>query len=249
MPKAKKESGIAPRPTTEKQARAGRKNPEQTAKPRRKRRSSDQVSDLILKSARNLFSQTGYAHTTTKAIADAAGVAEHIIFRHFGGKAALFERSVFVPFEKYLEDYLDTWQQRTPGAVGTAARAREYVESVYGQLHRDRQLWRALILSMQSNQKELGRRLHGARSPLSRFLETLGVTAGRSMQEAGWNAPDVKLAVRITFGYLFSLTVFDDLFFAGTARPTRKHLIDEMAAYMLYGISRKKGTVAKRVSR
>jgi AcrR family transcriptional regulator len=45
----------------------------------------------ILEAALPLFARKGFAATTTKEIAAAAGVSEGLIFRHFPSKAALYE--------------------------------------------------------------------------------------------------------------------------------------------------------------
>src|SRR5512137_2444025 len=43
----------------------------------------------ILRAATQLFTETGYAQATTRLIAEAAGVNEVTLFRHFGNKKAL----------------------------------------------------------------------------------------------------------------------------------------------------------------
>ena len=45
----------------------------------------------ILEAAAESFQTLGYARTTTKGIADKAGVAEMTLFRHFGDKQKLFQ--------------------------------------------------------------------------------------------------------------------------------------------------------------
>ncbi|HEV7701388.1 MAG TPA: TetR/AcrR family transcriptional regulator [Pyrinomonadaceae bacterium] len=47
--------------------------------------------EQILKTAINLFSQKGFAGTTTKEIARAAGVSEAMVFRHFSKKTDLYD--------------------------------------------------------------------------------------------------------------------------------------------------------------
>lgn len=49
-----------------------------------------QRREQILAVATKLFAQHGYEGTTTAAIAEAAGVTEPILYRHFSGKADLF---------------------------------------------------------------------------------------------------------------------------------------------------------------
>ena len=51
---------------------------------------SDETKHRILEAAARLFGDLGYARTTTRALADAAGVNEVTLFRHFGSKKELF---------------------------------------------------------------------------------------------------------------------------------------------------------------
>jgi AcrR family transcriptional regulator len=53
----------------------------------------------IVKAALPLFARKGFARTTTKEIADAAGVSEALVFKHFPSKAALYEEILRVGCE------------------------------------------------------------------------------------------------------------------------------------------------------
>ncbi|MBN1428437.1 MAG: helix-turn-helix transcriptional regulator [Anaerolineae bacterium] len=48
----------------------------------------------ILEAAMRLFSEQGFARTTTRALAQAAGITEMTLFRYFAGKEQLFEAAV-----------------------------------------------------------------------------------------------------------------------------------------------------------
>lgn len=50
--------------------------------------------ERILEAAGTLFVELGYARTTTRAIADAAGINEVTLFRHFGSKQNLLKEFV-----------------------------------------------------------------------------------------------------------------------------------------------------------
>jgi AcrR family transcriptional regulator len=50
----------------------------------------DDTRQRILQAAAQLFAEDGYARTTTRALAAAAGVNEVTLFRHFGNKENLF---------------------------------------------------------------------------------------------------------------------------------------------------------------
>src|ERR1700761_8375776 len=55
-----------------------------------KRMTGEDRRHQILEVAIDLFSKRGFGGTTTKQIADAAGVSEAIIFRHFATKQDLY---------------------------------------------------------------------------------------------------------------------------------------------------------------
>ncbi len=85
----------------------------------------------IIDAALELFATNGYTTTTTKLIADAAGVNEVTIFRHFGNKEALFQEVI----RDYVENHefmskLSKYKQLSPAeAIRTIG--REYIDFCY----------------------------------------------------------------------------------------------------------------------
>lgn len=61
------------------------------------------TAERILDAARSLAADRGFAGTTTKAIAQRAGVNEVTLFRLFGGKEALLEAAVVAGFKDQAE--------------------------------------------------------------------------------------------------------------------------------------------------
>jgi len=57
--------------------------------------------ERLLQAASELFSQRGYRGTTTRDVADAAGITERTLFRHVPSKAALFREAVIAPVEAF----------------------------------------------------------------------------------------------------------------------------------------------------
>jgi AcrR family transcriptional regulator len=58
---------------------------------RRRRMSAVERRRHLIAAALRLFATRGFSGTTTRAIAEAGGVSEAIIFRHFSGKEALYD--------------------------------------------------------------------------------------------------------------------------------------------------------------
>src|SRR5690348_10872712 len=100
-----------------------------TAKATRRPRGAPR--QLLLDAARALFAQQDYRSTTTKEIAEAAGVLEHLLFRHFGSKAALFKEAVVVPFVLVIEDLNGRWESMVPAPEKAEEVARDFLGSMY----------------------------------------------------------------------------------------------------------------------
>lgn len=65
---------------------------------------SDDTRQRILEAAAQVFAEKGYARATTRALAEAAGVNEVTLFRHFGSKEGLFSAII----EAYAAPALNT---------------------------------------------------------------------------------------------------------------------------------------------
>lgn len=97
-------------------------------KPKRRRRSSEEVADRILEAAADEFEASGYAGATTAAIARRADVTEAQIFRFHESKQALFRAAIFTPLNRHFADF----QARTAG--GGALEGKEVARAYIGEL-------------------------------------------------------------------------------------------------------------------
>ena len=68
---------------------ATEKKSRETSKPKSRMRKADRKQQLM-QHAKQLFVKLGYQHTTTEKIAQAAGVTEPVLYRHFASKKDLF---------------------------------------------------------------------------------------------------------------------------------------------------------------
>src|SRR5580704_8134053 len=91
------------------------------------RRPRGEPRHLLLDAARDLFSRRDYRSTTTREIAEAAGVTEPLLFRHFGSKAALFREALVMPFITFVEDFGLTWQAVVPEETDEDELAQHFV--------------------------------------------------------------------------------------------------------------------------
>lgn len=101
-----------------------------TAAPRRKRRSPEELRDRVLEAAAREFEAAGYSGATTAAIARRAEVTEAQIFRFFPSKAALFREAIFQPLNRHFADF----QARHPAMNEGPATRRDLAERYIGEL-------------------------------------------------------------------------------------------------------------------
>lgn len=195
------------------------------SRPRRPRRTGEEIRSRLISAAQEAFAEYGYGGASTKAIADAAEVAEVLIFRHFGNKAGLFDHAVLDPFERFVEDYAQLWA--LPPSDDPDIIARNYVERLYDFLKENRQLFIAL----------LGARAH--LEPTAAHLDSLFQRLESMVREHAVQFLPTRnptTVVRLTFGLVFSAAIHDDILFPTGRSITRKQIINEIAHYVLHGI-------------
>ncbi len=71
------------------------------------------LSARILVAAREAFAHTGYAGTTMRAVARAAGVDPALVYHYFGSKEALLDAATAPP-QRWLDSVAATWTTPTP---------------------------------------------------------------------------------------------------------------------------------------
>lgn len=74
----------------------------------------DRTRAKLIEATLSVVAEVGYARASTRAIAEAAGVSEGTIYRHFPDKASLFFAAALAPNAAVLE-----WVGRLPALAGT----------------------------------------------------------------------------------------------------------------------------------
>jgi AcrR family transcriptional regulator len=209
-----------------------------TTEQRRTRRSPQEVRELLLGAARSTFAARGYARSSTREIADAAGVSEALLFRHFGTKANLFELAILDPFQGFIDAYVDGRPADiTDTPPPPEVPSRDYVATLYELLSQNRELVMAL-LAARAYEIDLT-----AKPELSDALDRLQTVVEVELAQRGLNGVDVPITIRVTFAMVVALAVFQDWLFPPGKRPSEDRIVDEMVQFMVHGLARG-GTVA-----
>jgi AcrR family transcriptional regulator len=186
---------------------------------------------LLLEAARTLFARQDYRSTTTKEIAEAAGVAEHLLFRHFGSKAALFHEAVVVPFVEIIEDFDARWESLIPAPEKAEEIAREVLGALYDLFVENRGLVVTLWAADALTAEELA---ETGIADIDRALAVLGLLGDQGSDILGIQAGHNDLAARSSVAMVAGMAAFGATFFGGT-RPPRDIVVEELTQMTLHG--------------
>jgi len=205
--------------------------PEPTEAPKATRRPRGAPRLLTLEAARALFARQGYRSTTTKEIAESAGVAEHLIFRNFGSKAALFNEAVVVPFLEIVDELSSRWESITPGPDSAEAVGRDFLGGLYDLFVENRGLVMTLWGSDALSAAELE---ETGIADLDRAIAVLAELGDKGSDLLGLDTEHHDLAARSTVALVAGMAAFGATFFGGT-RPPRDVIVDEITEAVLHG--------------
>jgi AcrR family transcriptional regulator len=195
------------------------------------RRPRGEPRRLLLDAARDLFARQDYRSTTTREIAEAAGVAEHLLFRNFGSKAALFREACVVPFTSFLDDFSAKWRSLDPEVADEEEIAAEFVGQLYDLFVEHRGLVLTLWASDSMSEEDLA---EAGVADIHRALGVLGSIGAEGMDIKGIRTARADLVAQSTVAMIAGMAVFRSSFF-GTRRPSRKAIVDELTQATLHG--------------
>ena len=200
------------------------------SRPRARRRSTEQIRGLILEAARELFDEHGYDGTTTKDIADRAGVYERLVYTNFETKAGLFDAAVVEPLSLLVAEYLDGWNEH-PDDTTPEQRIDRLVRGLFQFALANRDALRTVVSGLGTAGPSPGQDLPDL---IARTLfSSLDVDALARDYEY-LDPPAVLVAVA---GMAFGVAMLDELLVPrGIRRPSHERLADQMSDIATYGV-------------
>lgn len=194
--------------------------------------------ERLLQAASALFAQRGYRGTTTRDIAEAAGITERTLFRHVSSKSELFREAVISPVEMFIEQFRSSWDQRPRGSRGTDVEIKEFIGNLLDVVEGERHLLLALLACLAyENDDEDFSDLRGTLAPL---LSTLDDIFEVEAATRGWEL-DPVIGVRAIVGMVLALTIHSDWLFASRRTPSRERLVEELTRFAAWGVSGRPG--------
>lgn len=178
-----------------------------------------------------MFSQHGYDYSSTKRIAERAGVAEALLFRHFGSKAQLFREAIVDPMVAVLRDYSEQWSgYDDPHA--TEQPVREFVEKFYGALSRRR--GSALALTAASNYS--ANVVEDAGAPLADVLQAVQQVVAQEADRFGYQGLNTPVTARVGVGSVLAAAVFRNWLFGPGVDVSDEVATGELETLLVHGV-------------
>lgn len=189
--------------------------------------------ERLLTAASTLFAQRGYRGTTTRDIAEAAGITERTLFRHVPSKAELFREAVIAPVESFVLGFTSAWSDRPRGARESEVEIREFFDNLLSVLESERHLLQAMMacLAFESDDADFPE----LQKTLAPLLDILDDVFAVEADLRGWQL-DPVIGVRLIVGMALSITVHQDWLFAGHRQPRREALVDELTKLTAWGV-------------
>jgi AcrR family transcriptional regulator len=197
----------------------------------RERRPRGEPRRLLLAAARDLFARQDYRSTTTREIAEAAGVTEHLLFRNFGSKAGLFREALVLPFTGFVDDFGRTWEAVVPEETDEEELARRFVGQLYDVFVEHQGLLLTLMAAQVLSEDELA---ETGIADIRRALTVLSQIGADGMRIRGMRTSKPDLPAYSTVAMIAGMAALRSTYF-GSEQPSREAIVDELVQAILHG--------------
>jgi len=186
---------------------------------------------LLLAAARDLFARQDYRSTTTREIAQAAGVTEHLLFRNFGSKAGLFREALVLPFTGFVDEFRRTWETVVPDETDEEELARRFVGQLYDVFVEHQGLLVTLMASGAVSEEEMA---DAGIADIRRALTVLSRIGAEGMHIRGMRSSEPDLPAHSTVAMIAGMAALRSTYF-GAAQPPREAIVEELVQALLHG--------------
>lgn len=179
-------------------------------KARRTRRSTEEVVERLASAAAEEFESKSYTGATTAAIARRAGVAEALLFNHFGSKAQLFEDTIFRPLEQHFDMFQASVSTDLTNPEEIQAGSRQYIDALQSFIDEHKGMLLSLVFAQtyRLNGVEGLAEIKGLHNYFTRMAEL----ADRNLAQKARVSP--RHMARISFATIMSCILFKDWLFS-----------------------------------
>lgn len=205
---------------------------EDSAKPGTRRRRGE-PRRLLLEAARDLFASKGFGGTSTREIAERAGVSETLMFRSFGSKVGLFREALVAPFVEFVERFNEKWRSGLVSELDDEELSRQFIGELFDLFRQNR----GLVVMLWTADAQTGDELasHGVFDEINAQLRVLvDIGSAATLDRQGRQLGRQDLATRSTLAMVAGMAVFGESFY-GKRIPPRDDIVEELTLGVLYG--------------
>ena len=195
------------------------------------RRPRGEPRKLLLAAARDLFARQDYRSTTTREIAEAAGVSEHLLFRNFGSKAGLFREALVLPFTGFVDDFGHTWESVIPEETDEEELGRRFIGQLYDVFVEHHGLLLTLMADQALSEEEVA---EAGIADIRRALTVLSQIGAEGMRIRGMRSTKPDLPAYSTVAVIAGMAALRSTYF-GTEQPSREAIVEELVQAILHG--------------
>ena len=197
------------------------------------RRRRGEPRRLLLEAAHELFTSQGFSGTSTREIAELAGVSETLMFRYFGSKVGLFREALVAPFVEFVEDFNAKWQSGKTDDLDVDTVSRHFISDLFDLFRKNRGLVVMLWAADAQSGSELAEA--GVFDEINDELRVLvDIGTAETLRRQGRPHARQDLTTRCTLAMIAGMAVFGESFY-GKRPPSRKDIIEELNQAVLHG--------------
>jgi AcrR family transcriptional regulator len=199
-----------------------------------RRRSGEEIRQLLLDAARTEFKAKGFDGATTAAIAKRARVAEIQLYRQFSSKMDLFSEAIFAPVRDHFRDFNAKHTQLARDPAIIRQKANRYVLELLDLLNDHATLLVSLLSPAKAHDAFLPNGANSIGDGLQNFLdESAAAMAARAVEASD---VDARMIGRIAFAAVLGCVTYRAWLFPDAAENAPA--IDRaMANFILTGIA------------
>ncbi|MGF1493237.1 MAG: TetR/AcrR family transcriptional regulator [Microcoleaceae cyanobacterium] len=188
-----------------------------------------ETSTRILQAARHLFAHRGYDGTTTRDLAQAAGVAEGTVFRHFQNKKAIL---VAVATEGWVEILTDLLTELSE--MGSYKAVAQVMRRRMLNLHQNADMMRVCFLEAQFH-PELRERIQS--EVITKMTDVAEAFFETAIDKGIYRKMNSRVVARVFLG-MFAVAGFsyDTLLEPGASPGDMREMAEGLADIFLHGV-------------
>lgn len=204
---------------------------------RASRRSSDELRELLLETARREYAEKGYAGASNRDVVRAAGVTSSVLYRHFPSKADLFAEAVLAPFVRGFEQNGLDWLDQLAEPLDDEALMRQFIRDIYVNIREHRNVLEPLMLGPGELSTAAVAQL---KTVVERLFKQLRFMTELEARRRGWFSEEgADMMIRMLVGMVMGISAFGWLILPdGEDESDPEAVIDNMVKIGLWGIAR-----------